>query len=81
MNIKDLRDIGIALVLAAAMCSMLFGCGEGSSSGGVGGQGYAFKDIHTGGGPFSVTITNTDGGTFTDPSVAVQREPTTQPSE
>ena len=79
MNMKDLRDIGLALVLASVMCLMLFGCGPGSASGGVGGQGYAIKDIDTGGGNFTLTITTSDGGTSLvgeNPSPAA----TTQPS-
>lgn len=76
MNMKDLRDIGIALVLSAVVCLVLFGC---DGSGGVGGQGIVFKSITVAdGGTFTVTLDVDDGGTSLigeNPS----REPSPQP--
>ena len=79
---KVLNILAVLLVtmIVIGLTAVLAGCGQGSASGGMGGQGWAFKDIDTGGGAFNVTITNTDGGTLANPSVAVDRQPTTQPA-
>lgn len=77
-----LKKCGVILVpwlLAVVMVWATVGC---DGSGGMGGQGLSFKDITVAeGGHFEVKVDIDDGGTFTNPSVSVDREPTTQPSQ
>ena len=78
---KNMRILAVILVLmiVIGLAGILIGC---DGSGGMGGQGLSFKDITVAaGGHFEVKVDIDDGGTFTNPSVSVDREPTTQPSK
>ena len=84
---KILKMLKVAEVVAVIMgfaaiglvISMMVGC---DGSGGMGGQGLSFKDITVAeGGHFEVKVDIEDGGTLSNPSVGVGREPTTQPSK